>query len=61
MKIRSRRRPPRSSPLRLSEDCERKGDRWIGRFDVSGSAAKFELLLAAEQEQKSFPFQLSLR
>lgn len=40
---------------------ERKGDRWIGRFDVSGSAAKIELLLAAEQEQKTFPFELSLR
>ncbi|MGD8843660.1 MAG: hypothetical protein PVJ83_09320 [Gammaproteobacteria bacterium] len=40
---------------------ERKGDRWIGRFDVSGSAAKVELLRAEEQEQKTFPFELSLR
>ena len=40
---------------------ENKEGRWLGRFDTHGSFEKIELLLATEQEQKSFPFELSLQ
>jgi len=37
---------------------EFKDGRWRGRFDTHGSAARVELILAAEQEQQAFPFEL---
>jgi hypothetical protein len=39
---------------------EHKDERWLGRFDTHGAFEKIELLLATEQEEKSFPFELSL-
>jgi len=37
---------------------EFKDGRWRGRFDIHGSPARIELVLAAEQEQQAFPFEL---
>lgn len=37
---------------------EFKDGRWRGRFDTHGSPARIELVLAAEQEQQAFPFEL---
>ncbi len=34
--------------------------RWRGRFDTHGSAARIELVLASELEQRLFPFELAV-
>ncbi len=34
--------------------------RWRGRFDTLGSAARVELIVAVEQEQQAFPFELAI-
>ncbi len=39
---------------------EFKDGRWRGRFDTHGSAARIELVLAGEQEQHAFPFELAV-
>ena len=39
---------------------EFKDGRWRGRFDTHGSAARVELIVAAEQEQQAFPFELAI-
>ena len=37
---------------------EFKDGRWRGRFDSHGSPARIELVLAEEEEQQAFPFEL---
>jgi hypothetical protein len=39
---------------------ENRDGRWLGRFGVHGAVDKIELLLATEQEQETFPFELTL-
>ena len=40
---------------------ENKDGRWLGRFDTHGTFEKIELLLATEQDETAFPFELSLQ
>jgi len=40
---------------------ENKDGRWLGRFDTHGTFEKIELLLATEQDETAFPFELGLQ